>query len=86
MRHLTLGEVVELHRRLLLASGGAAGIRDIGLLESALAQPGATFDGTDLHPTLVDKAAALGFSLWRITLSSMGTSGLATLRWKSFWY
>ena len=63
MRHLTLGEVVELHRRLLLASGGAAGIRDIGLLESALAQPGATFDGTDLHPTLVDKAAALGFSL-----------------------
>jgi len=63
MRHLTLGEVVELHRRLLLASGGAAGIRDIGLLESALAQPGATFDGTDLHQTLVDKAAALGFSL-----------------------
>lgn len=63
MRHLTLGEVVELHRRLLLASGGASGIRDIGLLESALAQPAATFDGTDLHPTLVDKAAALGFSL-----------------------
>src|SRR5262245_26354637 len=63
MRHLTLGEVVELHRRLLLASGGAAGVRDIGLLESALAQPAATFDGTDLHPTLVDKAAALGFSL-----------------------
>jgi death-on-curing protein len=43
MRHLTLGEAVELHRRLLLASGGAAGIRDIRLLESALAQPGATF-------------------------------------------
>ncbi len=63
MRHLTLGEVVELHRRLLLASGGAAGIRDIRLLESALAQPAATFDGADLHPTLVDKAAALGFSL-----------------------
>lgn len=63
MRHLTLGEVVELHRRLLLASGGAPGIRDIRLLESALAQPAATFDGADLHPTLVDKAAALGFSL-----------------------
>ena len=63
MRHLTLGEVVDLHRRLLAASGGAAGIRDIGLLESALAQPAATFAGTDLHPTLVDKAAALGFSL-----------------------
>jgi death on curing protein len=63
MRHLTLGEVVELHRRLLAASGGAAGIRDLGLLESALAQPAAAFAGTDLHPTLVDKAAALGFSL-----------------------
>jgi death-on-curing protein len=63
MRHLTLGEVVELHRRLLLASGGAPGIRDIRLLESALAQPAAMFDGADLHPTLVDKAAALGFSL-----------------------
>ena len=63
MRHLTLGEVVELHRRLLLAFGGAPGIRDIRLLESALAQPAATFDGADLHPTLVDKAAALGFSL-----------------------
>jgi death-on-curing protein len=63
MRHLTLGEVVELHRRLVAESGGAAGIRDLGLLESALAQPGATFAGTDLHPTLVDKAAALGFSL-----------------------
>lgn len=63
MRHLTLGEVVDLHRRLLAVSGGATGIRDIGLLESALAQPAATFAGTDLHPTLVDKAAALGFSL-----------------------
>lgn len=63
MRYLTLGEVVELHQRLLLTTGGAPGIRDLGLLESALAQPKATFDGTDLHPTLVDKAAALGFAL-----------------------
>ena len=63
MRHLTLGEVVELHRRLLATSGGGTGIRDLGLLESALAQPAATFAGADLHPTLIDKAAALGFSL-----------------------
>ena len=63
MRYLTLGEVVELHRRLLAQSGGSAGIRDIGLLESALAQPRATFDGNDLHPTVADKAAALGFAL-----------------------
>ena len=63
MRYLTLGEVVELHRRVLLQTGGAQGIRDIGLLESAIAQPKATFDGADLHPTLADKAAALGFAL-----------------------
>jgi len=63
MRYLSLGEVVELHQRLLAQTGGAPGIRDVGLLESALAQPKATFDGTDLHPTLADKAAALGFAL-----------------------
>src|SRR5437660_1272096 len=49
MRYVTLGEVVELHRRLLQATGGAAGIRDFGALESAVAQPKAT-----LPPTQVD--------------------------------
>lgn len=63
MRYLTLAEVVELHRRIVEASGGASGIRDVGLLESALAQPKASFGAEDLHPTLPDKAAALGFSL-----------------------
>ena len=63
MRYLTLGEVVELHDRLLRQTGGGSGIRDLALLESALAQPRATFGGNDLHPTLTDKAAALGFSL-----------------------
>ena len=63
MRYLTLGEVVELHQRLLAQTGGASGIRELGLLESALAQPKGTFDGADLHPTLVDKAAAFGFAL-----------------------
>ena len=63
MRYLTLGEVVVLHRRVLSQSAGSPGIRDLGLLESALAQPKATFDGVDLHPTLIDKAAALGFAL-----------------------
>jgi len=63
MRYLALGEVVELHRRLLEAIGGAPGIRDFGALESAIAQPKATFEGVDLYLTLVEKAAALGFSL-----------------------
>jgi death-on-curing protein len=63
MRYLTLAEVVELHRLVLRAAGGAAGIRSLAGLESALAQPKATFEGRDLHPTLSEKAAALGFSL-----------------------
>jgi death-on-curing protein len=63
MRYLALGEVVALHRAILDSSGGASGIRDLGALESALAQPRATFNGTDLHSSLHAKAAALGFSL-----------------------
>jgi death-on-curing protein len=63
MRYLTLGEVVELHRLVLAASGGAPGIRDLGALESAVAQPRASFGGSDLHPTLIEKTGALGFAL-----------------------
>ena len=63
MRYLTLGEVVELHRVVIEATGGVSGIRDLGALESALAQPRASFGGVDLHASLADKAAALGFSL-----------------------
>ena len=61
-RYLTLAEVVNLHR-LLEVTGGATGIRDLGALDSAIAQPKATFGGVDLYPTLVEKAAALCFSL-----------------------
>ena len=63
MRYLTLGEVVDLHRAVIEATGGAVGIRDLGALESALAQPRASFGGLDLHASLTDKAAALCFSL-----------------------
>lgn len=44
-------------------SGGASGIRDLGALESAVAQPHASFGGQDLYPDLITKAAALCFSL-----------------------
>ena len=63
MRYLNLGQVMELNRRLIEASGSAAGIRDLGALESALAQPKATFAGRDLYPALAEKAAALCYSL-----------------------
>jgi death on curing protein len=63
MRFLTLIEVLELHRRVIEQSGGAFGIRDMGLLESAIAQPQMTFGGEELYPSLLEKSAALGFSM-----------------------
>lgn len=63
MRYLTLKEALELHRRIIEQSGGSSGVRDFGLLESAVAQPLMSFDGKDLYPTLVAKAAALCFSI-----------------------
>lgn len=63
MRYLTLGEVVALHRAVIESTGGATGLRSIAALESAVAQPRATFDDGDLHPTITGKAAALAYSL-----------------------
>lgn len=63
IRYLALDEVIELHRMLLVQTGGGSGIRDLGALESAVAQPGMTFDGLELYPTLGDKASAMAFSL-----------------------
>ncbi|HEX8684128.1 MAG TPA: type II toxin-antitoxin system death-on-curing family toxin [Ardenticatenaceae bacterium] len=63
MRYLTLLEVILLHEEIIARSGGSPGVRDIGLLEGALGQPRMTFGGIELYPSLVEKAAALGFSL-----------------------
>lgn len=55
---LGLDEVLDLHADQLRHYGGAHGIRDLGLLESALAVPAATFDGRLLHESLFEMAAA----------------------------
>ena len=52
-----------MHRRIIASSGGTSGIRDLGAIESALAQPRATFGGQDLYPTITEKAGSLCFSL-----------------------
>ena len=57
MRYLSLGEVVELHRGIIAQSGGADGVREIGGLQSALAQLQMTFGGQQLYPTIESKAA-----------------------------
>ena len=57
-------EKVLLHYRLILEeTGGLIGVRDEGLLESALASPFMSFGGRDLYPAKEQKAARLGFSL-----------------------
>ena len=48
---------------IIAQSGGSDGLRDLGMLESALGQPRQTFGGEDLYPTLAAKAACVGFSL-----------------------
>jgi death on curing protein len=63
MRYLTVGEVLEIYQHVMRQSGGSLGIRDLNALESAVAQPRMTFGGSELYPTIVEKAAALGFSL-----------------------
>ncbi|TMA59265.1 MAG: type II toxin-antitoxin system death-on-curing family toxin [Deltaproteobacteria bacterium] len=63
MRYLALNEVLALHGQVMAQSGGAVGILNLPALESALAQPRMTFGGDDLYLTLVEKAAALGYSL-----------------------
>src|SRR3954471_8351855 len=63
MRYLPLGEVLLLHARVLEQSGGGRGLRDLGALQSALAQPTMTFGDRDLYPSVETKAAALAYSL-----------------------
>ena len=60
---LTLDEVLALHADQIERYGGSQGIRDMGLLESALAVPAATFGGQFLHGSFHEMAAAYLFHL-----------------------
>ena len=60
---LTLNEVLKLHRHQIEVYGGSHGLRDKGLLESALAQPAAEFGGVHMHKDIFDKAAAYLYHL-----------------------
>jgi death on curing protein len=57
-RFITLSIVLRIHERQIEQYGGSSGVRDMGLLESALAQPESTFGGELLHPTIAAQAAA----------------------------
>jgi death-on-curing protein len=60
---LELDDVAALHAESIRRFGGSAGLRDAGLLESALAMPQASMFGEYLHPTLHEQAAAYFFHL-----------------------
>ena len=60
---LSKEQILVLHEQLIEATGGSSGLKDEGLLESALASPFQSFDGKDLFPSVYQKAARLGFGL-----------------------
>ena len=63
IHYLSDEEVLVLHALLVQRTGGSDGVRDLGLLSSAVARPKMTFDGEELYPDLWSKAAALMESL-----------------------
>lgn len=63
MKYLTTDQVLLIHSRSIKRFGGSEGIRDIGLIESAVARPQASFGGKDLYKNIFEKSAALLQSL-----------------------
>lgn len=57
----TTDRAIQIHDAIIEMSNGLQGIRDVNALESAMAQPYQSAFGTELHPTTLEKCAALGF-------------------------
>lgn len=60
---LSKEQVILLHEELIIETGGSPGLKDEGMLESALAAPFQTSDGQELFPSIYQKAARLGYGL-----------------------
>lgn len=56
-------QVIKLHSDLIKETGGSDGLRDEGLLDSALSTPFQTFENTDVYPSIQQKAARLAYGL-----------------------
>ena len=63
MKSVELEDVLVFHRKIIEQTGGSNGIRDLGLIESALNRAFMTFEGKDLYKEIEDKISALTFSL-----------------------
>ncbi|AEB77545.1 hypothetical protein [Clostridium botulinum] len=59
MKYISVEYILKLHTKLILATGGSDGIRDIDLLKSALQNSKATFAGIDLYPSIEEKCASI---------------------------
>ena len=60
---LTTDEVIVIHDKLISITGGSTGLRDMGLLESAVFGCNQTFGDADIYPTVVEKAARMALSI-----------------------
>ena len=63
MKWISKEQVLSLHSELIADFGGLDGIRDGEMLDSALNAPFQTFEGVDLYPGVIEKAARLGYGL-----------------------
>ena len=63
MIRLSKSQVLLIHEQLIAETGGSSGLRDEGMLDSALNAPFQTFGGEDVYPSLQQKAARLCFGL-----------------------
>lgn len=63
MKWISKEQVLSLHSELVADFGGLDGIRDEAMLDSALNAPFQTFEGVDLYPGVIEKAARIGFGL-----------------------
>lgn len=69
-------QIKSLHNKMIRETGGSNGIRDEGLLDSALSAPFQSFGGMELYPFMIGKAARLCYGLIKTMLSLMEINAL----------
>lgn len=65
MKFIELADVLLFHEKIIDKTGGGKGVRDIGLIESALSRAFVTFDGVELYGSIISKVSATVYSLIR---------------------
>ena len=63
MEMIALEEIIIFHEKIIEKTGGSQGVRDIGLIESAINRPFQTYDGIEFYPEIESKISAITYSL-----------------------